>query len=250
MSIEIKHGPLSLELRDEGYAVMSCELNIERVEIPAVINGTCVYRIEDHAFECQERLSEVVFLSPGVDEYGIATEIELGFNAFSFCTSLEEIDLRGRVGSVGWSCFINCTSLKRVLIDRSTFLEPYAFAHCESLVEISPLNFISEAAFSHCKSLTYLPISDTAETVDEDAFEHCDALSEVTVPASLRRLGKLVFRGCYGLTRVTFSEPCGWYFTNEYMDREYALDLSDPEKNAKRLRSADFDDGNSDWYRK
>ena len=94
------------------------------------------------------------------------------------------------------------------------------------------------------------PVTDRLTEIEDDAFEHCDGLTEIHFPQTLRRIGDLAFRGCRGLRRVSFAEKEGWYVTCRYHDSEDALDLSDPERNARLLVQVDFDDGPNGWYRK
>ncbi len=254
---EVKLDKLTFEIRDDGTArVTECEKDATEVVVPVRVEGAVVTEIKDHAFEYCKKLRKIELPEPDEEvRFDDPDFREIGDNAFMDCTSLEEIYLPYTVSAVYHGAFYGCTALKKVVIGNShrpPYFAPYAFSSCTSLVEIPCLRHASEGMFSCCESLTFLPITNECKEIDEDCFEHCDSLTEITIPKSVKRIGPLAFRGCKNLRSVTFEDPTGWSTSIVYFpDREpIQLDLSDPEKNARRLSGMDFDDGVRGWFKK
>jgi hypothetical protein len=254
----IKYGPLTLELDEEatkpGYCVTACEKDAVEVEIPLRVGEYNVISIGESAFEDCTELISVVFPVPedpmerwDMDEKWLS---EIGEYAFSGCTSLITVDIPDTVYTISRGAFRNCSSLVAVTFDYWTYIGPYAFSGCSSLVSISELHYASEGILQDCTSLVSVTIGESCSEIDEDAFEHCESLRRVVIPAGVKRIERLAFRGCRSLTHVTFARPNGWYAGNCYTDKQVQLDLSDPERNARRLSGMDFDDGVTSWYRK
>jgi len=61
---------------------------------------------------------------------------EIGDNAFSFCKSLEQVNLYD-VKTVGREAFQGCENLKRVTLTLSETIGDRAFLNCESLLQVS-----------------------------------------------------------------------------------------------------------------
>lgn len=242
---EFEYGPLTFRGEDT-YTITDCQKDVERIFIPIAIDGAPVVGIEEHAFRDCNRLCKVYFPS---DEDLLDSEyfpFEIGDNAFTNCTSLEEITLPDYVSMIGHGAFYGCTALQRVTLPQHCYVAPYAFSGCMALAEITPIDTISEGTFSHCFSLTHLPLSQDANEIEENAFEHCEGLTDIVIPHHITRIGSEAFSGCYNLKTVTFEDPEGWYYTSRYLVAEgerFGLDLSDPAENARLLAYMDFDNG-------
>ncbi len=254
---EVKIDNLTFKIYEDGSAyVTKCEKDATDVVIPALVEDAYVKGIEALAFENCNALRSVKL--PEFDEelyYDDKRFEEIGDNAFMGCTSLEEIFIPFTVFSVNRGAFYGCTSLRKVEIENqlsTPYFYPYAFIDCSSLTDITPLNSLGDGMFSGCSSLKYLPITERCTDIGEDCFERCDALTDITIPKGIKSIEGLAFRGCANLKRVTFEEPEGWFVKIAYAvtPNERHLDLSDPERNAKRLSGMDFDDGIVGWYRK
>ncbi len=249
MNVTKEIGFLTFELKNDSteYYLMFCDKNADSVTIPLEIDGIPVTKIYDRAFEDCTRLTSITF--PDDVELQLRPEdLEIGAYAFRRCTSLESLDVPYGVTSVGWGAFYDCASLKTVVLPTKwLYVSPYAFYGCASLEAVTAINTVSEGVFSHCKSLSLFPVADGAEVISEDAFYHCYGLVDITIPESVTTIEPLAFRSCYNLKRVTFANPEGWHTYNRFKRKSYALDLSDPERNAEMLSRMDFDDGVGDW---
>ncbi|MBO5653378.1 MAG: leucine-rich repeat domain-containing protein [Clostridia bacterium] len=252
MEQEWMDSPLTIRDNGDGTAtVTNCEKDALCVEIPARARGLDVVEIADNAFEDCTALRELTFAEADEEQWLEGHRLsQIGGNAFMNCTALTSVTIPDSVAVIGWGAFYGCTALKEVCFSPLTYVSGYAFSHCTSLERVTPLSEVIEGTFSHCASLRQLPVTDRLTEIEDDAFEHCDGLTEICFPKTLRRIGDLAFRGCRGLKRVTFAETEGWFGTCRYDDSHEALDLTDPERNARLLAHVDFDDGPNGWYRK
>lgn len=227
------------------YSVKSCDKSAVCVTIPALYNGFPVIGVERNAFENCHDLMSVIFEEIPEDIYFNYYDIhyEIGDYAFSGCNMITEIELPYYLKTIGRGAFHSCKNLKKITFPQNAYLYPYAFAHCESLIEVTPVKYASEGLFSHCISLTTFPVQKCLKEIDEDSFEHCESLTEIVIPATVKRIGPLAFRGCYAMKKITFEVTDGWRCGSRYKDGEFTLDMSDPVDNAKFLAYMDFDDG-------
>ena len=251
---EIQYEKLTLRLNksETAYTVTDCEQDAVEVTIPKEVDGVPVTGVGANAFKDCENLRSVIFPENDVDDFiEDKTFKEIGDYAFSGCKSLRFVELPDWTWEIGRGAFCDCTALESAKFSDSVYVYSYAFYYCENLKEVTAVRHVNEGVFSHCKSLENFPVTSETTEIAEDAFEHCYALKEIVIPASVKRIEALAFRSCRGLKRVIFENPDGWYVNFRYMgQKERALDLSDPEKNAEMLSRQDFDDGVIAWYRK
>lgn len=246
--MEIRYEALTLNELDDGtLSVTFCEKDAVRVTVPQMIDGKTVSGIGEEAFKDCKRLVSVTL--PEGNAWDLDGFSRIEEYAFQNCTSLTGITLPDSVYTVARGAFYGCRSLISAKFPKNCYLAAYAFSGCTALKTLSPLPNVSEGLFSGCTALGKITLSDTVSEIDEDAFEHCTALGEMTLPESVKRVGALSFRGCLNLKKVIFLASDGWYASNRYRAEEVAIDVSDSASNAKRLATADFDDGTVAWYR-
>lgn len=231
------------------YLVTSYEKGVENAKIQLQLNGGFLRGVVEAAFRGCETLKTVEFVGDPHAFEMVVGDFEIGDAAFAECTALVTVEFPDCAQSVGYGAFRGCTALKSVEMP-TCYVYPYAFFECEALTTVSAVNNVSEGVFSHCKSLTSLPITDRVEEIGESAFAHCNSLTDITIPKSVKSIVSLAFRNCHGLKTVTFEDTEGWYCQSRYKDGEFALDVTDPAKNARELAGMDFDDGIISWYKK
>ena len=101
-------------------------------------------------------------------------------NAFSFCSDLTEVDLKG-VTSIGDSAFYYCTSLNNVVVPATvTEIGSAAFNSCSSLSDLtfesgSQIQSIGSTAFGGT-ALTYLQIPDTVKNINKNIVDDLSIL--------------------------------------------------------------------------
>lgn len=253
---EVTLGKLTFRIYDDNTAkVVECEKDAVEIEVPTLIEGVPVTSIGDRAFVDCKLLKKVTLPQYDLDRW-LHDEMmfeEIGDNAFYRCCSLEEIIIPEKVSTIGHGAFAQCTALQKVVFGdplSPPYLYPYAFSGCESLVDISPVRNASEGLFDECKSLTDLPLQECVGKIEERCFAHCTSLKEIVISENIMSIESLAFRSCFNLKKVTFKRPDGWSWSSMYSGGGNTLDLGDPERNAKMLRTADFDDGVHGWHRK
>ena len=233
------------------YTVTRCDKDAVNVVIPSDIDGQPVVGIDSEAFDGCSRLASVELPTGEEKIYEYVSFSKIGEYAFNECVSLRKIIAPKGLERIGRGAFRGCKMLTRVTFPEGIRVGDYAFYGCETLTRVTPVRDIGEGTFSHCKALDYFPVDPRTEEIEEDAFEHCYALTNIVIPRSVRKIGALAFRNCHGLKSVRFEAPEVWYCTSRYMSFEKEdIDLSDPVRNARWLRTEDFDDGGTGWYKR
>jgi len=199
-----------------------------KVEIPSVIEGYPVTRIQQNAFDNCRNLTNVV----------IPSDITIDDDAFSNCNSsmyilkyrvsngkatITDCILENRadvvipsiigeypVTSIGDYAFYSCESLRNVTIPNSvTSIGDDAFYSCKSLTSVTIPNSVTsigDDAFAYCSSLTSVTIPNSVTSISNSAFAACSSLTSVTIPNSVTSIGDYAFRGCSSLTSVTIPD--------------------------------------------
>ena len=139
--------------------------------------------------------------------YGIT---EIGFCAFSGCTSLQSLVIPDSVTEIGGSAFNGCTSLQSVVIpDSVTYIGRDAFSGCTSLQSVvipDSATKIGDYAFSGCTSLQSVVIPDGVTKIGSSAFSGCTSLQSAVIPDGVTKIGSSAFYGCESLQSVVIPD--------------------------------------------
>lgn len=126
-----------------------------------------------------------------------------------FCdqSKLKKLTIGNSVTEIGYCAFSRCSTLSSVTIPNSvTTIGSYAFAYCGALTTITipnSVNFIRNSAFEGCSALTSVTIGNCVKSIGMSAFSRCSSLSSVNIPNSVTEIEYYAFSGCSALTSVT-----------------------------------------------
>ena len=146
----------------------------EGTSIRELVTPDTLIEIGSEAFKNCEKLSKIV-LNQGL--------ISLGHDAFARCKSLVQVNIPStvtRIGSYG-AVFRDCVSLTDVII-KNNAIEKEMFLNCTSLKTVvipSSVSTISSQAFSGCTSLKQVCFLGNAPVVDGYAFENVNPSFEI-----------------------------------------------------------------------
>jgi hypothetical protein len=166
----------------------------------------------------------------------------IGNGAFSYCTSLEKIEVDSNnknytsvdgvlfnkekttlirypegknnttyeipngVTSIGDSAFPFCNSLTSVTIPNSvTSIGNSAFFGCDSLASVTipdSVTSIGNEAFSSCDNLASVTIGNGVTSIGDGAFDFCSSLTSVTIPSGVTSIGRVAFASCTSLEKI------------------------------------------------
>ena len=122
----------------------------------------------------------------------------IGYEAFQYCESLENVEFGDKLESIGGGAFQGCTPLRIVKLHTVRIIGIRAFAECKQLTEVElseDLEFIGGDAFYDCPRLRRIaiPLKDNLlddEDDEEDsngAFAYCDNLSQVDLIGGIHK---------------------------------------------------------------
>ncbi len=115
-------------------------------------------------------------------EEGITT---VGWSAFQWCPSLENVSLPNTIESLEYAAFSFCTSLKEIYLPES-------------------LRCIGIAAFANSTQLSSLTVPQGTTHIEDSAFLDCTGLTTLILPSSVTYIGASAFKNCSSLSRVYF----------------------------------------------
>ncbi|MBR3861379.1 MAG: leucine-rich repeat domain-containing protein [Oscillospiraceae bacterium] len=134
----------------------------------------------------------------------------IGQEAFCGCINLTSIIIPNSVTSIGGSAFDSCNSLTNVTIpNRMTSIGDYAFSTCRGLTNLTIPNSVTsigDGAFSGCISLTSVTIPNSVIIIGNNAFSDCSSLTCMSIPDSVTSIGFQAFSDCSNLTTVTIPD--------------------------------------------
>ena len=170
----------------------------------------------------------------------------LGNYAFTNCSKITSVNLEDTsITNIGTQCFMNCSSIKRIVIPESVdevsrqafsgcsaavsltipqgvkVLGGGCFAGCTGLTEVEIPRSVSTAQlsssqgpFSGCSNLTKVTFAEKMRSVPDYLFYQCDQLTEISLPDTISEIGECAFYGCTNLQKVNM--PSLLYSVGEF----------------------------------
>jgi len=191
-----------------------------------------VIEIDNYAFRNNFQIKSVV-IPEGV--------VSIGDYAFENCKNLEIVVLPQSLKTIGRGTFMHCDNLKSIVLPSTvTSLSVEIFACCYSLesIDLSNILTIGKYAFAECESLMDITVDDSIAEIDASSFLDSGYFKHhANWKDGLLYLGKWIV-GCNGST-------C------EYVIRSgtvgIALDVFANEWHIKRTKNPEYDDV-LDWF--
>ncbi|MBQ3432286.1 MAG: leucine-rich repeat protein, partial [Clostridia bacterium] len=216
--------------------------------------------IDNQAFSFCRSLNKVVILE-NIDKWGAsifygsnrlktAGSIGSGCNiefcwtdmipahAFQNCESLTDIELPGRIKSIGLSAFSGCKKLTKIVLPNGvTSIDGFAFGHCANLTKIiipASVKEMGSYVFYECtqlktagaigsdcdiefgwnqeipayafyqSNLESIIIPETITSIGDYAFVDCKYLNSVSIANSVKYIGESAFYRCESLQNINF----------------------------------------------
>lgn len=162
-----------------------------------------VTEVANAAFS-NSKATSVKFESDG--EHGVTA---IGENAFSWCSSLTEVELPSTLTTLGKKAFYQCEALREITIpDSVTALNEYTFTGCTALETVylpktMPWAAIGRYAFNRC-GITSITLPKGVRVTGIYAFSNCPRLKTVNFPDDWMYINTNMFSGCSSLSSITF----------------------------------------------
>ena len=131
---------------------------------------------------------------------------EIGYCAFSGCTSLSSVTIPNSVTTIGKEAFAMANLTSVTIPDSVTNIDNYIFGNCrllKSAIIGSGITVISNYTFSVCTSLSSVTIPDSVTTIGMWAFNNCSGMTSITIPNSVTSINFAAFYKCTNLTSIT-----------------------------------------------
>lgn len=115
--------------------------------------------------------------------------IEIKDAAFNSCSYLTSVTIGDNVTSIGRDAFSYCSSLQEIEIPSSVkIIDQLAFSSCNNLTEVTlnnGLETIGSYAFSYCSSLSSITLPSSLTLIENKAFYLCESLKTVVNNSNL-----------------------------------------------------------------
>ena len=189
--------------------------NLESVNLPNTLEIS-----GNDAFSLCFNLNKVNYRGT-VDEWAMIDFFSETSNPvyFSSCLYLNDVLLENAIikeaSKIRNYTFINCDSLKTVVIGGNVEEIWTAFKGCESLTSVEiqeSVTAIYGKAFIYCTALVDVQITEDGEEfgLSGEMFLGCSALEEIMLPKRVTRIGNATFKNCTALKVVYLNSEIGF----------------------------------------
>lgn len=141
---------------------------------------------------------------------------EIGYLAFTGCTTLGSFQLPASVTTIGPQAFALCTGLKNfefktysgedlTQYTRIKTIPVYCFTGCTSLVSLylpEGIEVIQNRALQYCFNLATIHLPNSLKAIGSHFLCEDHAMQSLTIPAGVQYIDGGFFHGCCGLTDV------------------------------------------------
>ncbi len=188
--------------------------------------------------DCYEDLNLIFHLNSGNDGYTVASTNKfcgrkltvpsthnglpvtaIGEYAFRFCSTLESVEIDGRITSIGSLAFYECPIKHITIGSRVNYIGKNAFHKCPQIESIKVasdnkkyhsngnclIETESKTLILGCKN-SVIPADGSVTKIGLGAFRNCAGLSSLTVPNGVIDIADYAFCSCTDLAAVTFTD--------------------------------------------
>lgn len=189
--LSIEFGNAASNPLNKGATLYENNVAVEHLVIPS-----CITKIQKCSFTNYLGIKSVIF-------HGNVQNI--GDEAFSACTNLEQITLESGIESIGRSAFANI-GIKTVTVpDSVTNIGAAAFYYCRNLTTINLGRGVKTIPrmFAYASGITAIIIPEGVQSIGESAFEACRDLETVEISSTVTELDEYAFYFCANVMVVT-----------------------------------------------
>lgn len=167
-----------IEFDTKTGSILDAETTITSANIPSVINGVTVKKIDSYAFSLCNQLTSVTIPSSitAMQNY-----------AFKDCTSLETVT-------------IISTKLDKISLQTTTIVSP----EIDAIANLQGVQLIGHGAFWGCSNLKNVTLAESVIKIGNSVFEDCVSLEYLALPPYVTELGSRSFWNCPNLGRIDF----------------------------------------------
>lgn len=134
----------------------------------------------------------------------------IGDGAFEGCESLKDVQIPDSVNGIGKDAFRWCNSLEHVKIPNSVAsIGEWAFSDCDNLKTVvlpEGITDIKSHTFNGCVNMEHTNIPDGVTNIGDSAFRNCYKLKAIEIPDSVKRINDWAFHGCLDLKSINLSD--------------------------------------------
>jgi len=144
-------------------------------------------------------IDDIIYKVVGIEDF-----------AFSYCKSIDIVEIPVSVTRIGYGAFNECTNLRKIsLSDSITYIGNKAFYMCVSLEGFNiPKNvsIIKERTFGYCTNLKQIELHESISSIEKFAFTCCEGLKLVINHAKDPQKYDSIFWGTI-ISKITLKVP-------------------------------------------
>lgn len=177
---------------------------LKSVVLPSTLESVGVY-----VFEGCNLLEKATFPTVAMDIMPLGSLVEVKINggeeitagAFLQNTVLKSITLSNSIKTIGTDAFSGCSSLEEVIYEGD--IESWCAINFASATA-NPTNYSNNLIIDG-KTITSINIPSSVTKIGDYAFVNNDAITEITIASELTEIGERAFSGCDNVTTLTAS---------------------------------------------
>ena len=241
------YGAVNYELDVLGNITITGGAAVKEIEIPEMINGRVVTKIDNGAFRDNRTLEKITIPD---------SVISIGRYAFQNCVSLKTIEGAEGVTDMGDKTFLNTawknqcqdevvvlngkiavalnTAATHVTIPEGvTILADYLFSDGDRNVMTvdlpQSLTVLGSGCFMYCENLQEIMFPRNLKQISFWSFYGCKSLKSVSIPQNIYQIEGGAFESCTSLESVTIGENVRLIGNNAFQDCTSLLQIKLPD---------------------